>query len=618
VDRRDHRRASLPPRRRAIHRFVAVLWRGAIWQDARPMTPGDPRPDPREPDRELAELAAAIAMHDELVARRGVEIWIGGEPTFTRADSLDPAWLSAAAGSDKLARAHAVAVALGDALPAAVSRVTGRQFPDEDEPRFAFGVRWRDGQAEPGPRCAVDAPAELPPVDPGPDRWITVTPDPGVVEINIAPCASATAFADQAGAIWAAARAAGLSAHRHRFNGEVTDAGGGGQLSLGGPRPAHSPFVRYPSVLPALIRYVNNHPALSYWFANECVGSASQGPRPDEGTRERWDELGVTLSWLEQLADRGALPPDLLWQALGSLLVDGSGNAHRAELNVEKLWNPNIRAHGPRHGKMGIVELRAIRMPERPAMLVALAVLLRSIVARLVVADYRAPLVDWHDELHDRFALPAALSRDLRLVLGDLDSHGLGVPAQLRGLLDAWRPPGIACRLGDAVLTLRPALEFWPLVGDVASQERATARIVDASTQRWELSLDGPGPDRVAISTGGEAPGPARWVTLRGLGDGVRAIGVRRRIYPPIVGFHPGLPAADPLVVEWAWAGQRQRVALWAWRPGGGAYAGLPRDDADAVARRQERIEIATGPGEVTATGHWPEARPFTVDLRGA
>ena len=568
------------------------------------------------------ELEASLAMHDEMIARRGVEIWIGAEPTFTRPDSLEPAWTSAACGDDKLARAHALAVALGDRLPgAAVSRVIGRHFPDEDAPRFAFGVRWRDqpgdATAQLRTRCAADDPAVPPPADPDGDRWLTVTPDPGVVEVNMAPCASICAFAHQARRIWDAARAAGLSASRHRFNGDLADAGGGGQLSLGGDRPDHSPFVRYPHVLPALIRYINNHPSLSYWFANDCVGSASQGPRPDEGTRERWDELGVALGWLEDLADRGELSPDRLWQALGSLLVDSAGNSHRAEINVEKLWNPHIPPHGPRHGRMGLIELRAIRMPERPTMLAALAVLFRSIVARLTVSHYREPLVDWHDELHDRFALPAALSRDLRLVLGDLDEHGLGVPAQLRGELSAWRPAGIVCHLGDATLTLRPALEFWPLVGDVASQERSGARIVDASTQRWELSLDGPGPDRVAVSCGGAAPLSARWAHLHPLGDGVRAVGVRRRIYQPLIGFHPGLPAHDPLTVEWAWAGRSQRVDLFAWRPDGGPYTGLPVDDTDAVARRQERVAIVTRDGDITASGHWPEARPFTIDLRG-
>src|SRR5205814_7600725 len=139
---------------------------------------------------ELDELAASLAMHDELIARRGVEIWIGAEPTFTRTDSLEPAWTRAASGDDKLVRAHALACELGALWPGAtVSRVIGRQFPDEDEPRFAFGVRWRDGAAGPGVQGAIDDEPAPPPRDTADDRWLTVTPDPGVVEVNMAPCA---------------------------------------------------------------------------------------------------------------------------------------------------------------------------------------------------------------------------------------------------------------------------------------------------------------------------------------------------------------------------------------------------------------------------------------------
>src|SRR5262249_15523483 len=158
-------------------------------------------------------------------------------------------------------------------------------------------------------RVTADADAVPPPHELGDDRWLTVTPDPGVVEVNMAPCASATAFLAQSTQVWAAARAAGLSPLRYRFNGDVADSGGGGQITLGGATPTASPFIRYPHVLPALVRYLNNHPSLSYWFASECVGSASQGPRPDEGARERWDELEIALTWLEHLADRGELAP---------------------------------------------------------------------------------------------------------------------------------------------------------------------------------------------------------------------------------------------------------------------------------------------------------------------
>lgn len=557
------------------------------------------------------ELDASLEMHDELLSRRGVDVWVGAEPTFTRPDSIDAAWMGDTEGGDKLARAYALATRLADAIPgAALTRVRGQRRADEPSPRFAFGVRWRAGVTTPGARASIDAEPQPPPTETelAGDRWLAVTSAPGVVAVNIAPCATALAFADQARTVWAAAAGAGLSSVRHRFNGDRTDAGGGSQLAIGGSHPHTSPFVRYPHVLPALVRYINNHPSLSYWFANECVGSASVGARPDEGTRERWDELGVTLGWLERLADRGELPPEQLWHALCPLLADACGNAQRAELDVEQLWRPHLAAPGARHGKLGLVVLRAVRMPERSIMLAALAVLVRSIVARLVVSHYRAPLVDWHEDLHDRFALPAALSRDLRTVLGDLDDHGLGVPAQLRRELEAWRPPGIACRLGDATMTLRPALEFWPQLGDAGAPARAGARIVDASTQRWEIAIEGSGPDRVAVE--------GRWAHLRSIGDGARAIGVRRRVYQPSPGLHPGLPATDPLVIEWAWGGRAQRIELWAWRPAGGPYAGLPGDESEALARRQERLKLITSVGELTAFGHWAETRPFTIDLR--
>ncbi len=562
-----------------------------------------------------AELDAVFALHDDLIAKRGVDVWVGAEPTFTRHGATDPAWLTAAEGDDKLARALELAAALADRLPgASVTRQLGRAYPDEPGSRLALGVRWRDDAplTARGARAAADdAPVAPPTVDElGADRWLTIASGPGVIGVNTAPCPSSATFAAHARDVWTAARAAGLSATRYRENGDVADSGGGGQITLGGATPDASPFVRYPHVLPALVRYLNNHPALSYWFASEWVGSASRGPRPDEGVRERYDELELALERLEQRADHHRVRPDALWTALAPLLVDASGNAQRAELNVEKLWSPHTTPHGARHGKMGVVELRAIRMPEQPEMLAALAALLRGLVARLAIDDYRAPLVDWHDELHDRYALPAALAHDLRRVLGDLDDHGFGLPLALRRELEAWRPPGLACKLGDATLVVRPALEFWPLVGDAATQARAGARVVDASTQRYELSVAGPGPDRVVVA--------GRWVQLRDVGEGVRALGVRRRIYEPQPGFHPGLATLDPLVIEWSHAGRVQTIELHAWRPVGGAYDGLPATADEALLRRNERIRILTRAGEATAGSTWSATSPFTLDLRRA
>lgn len=200
------------------------------------------------------ELDAALAAHDELVSRRGVEVWVGAEPTFTRVDSHEPAWLGDAEGGDKLERAQRLDDALTALTPGArTGRVLGRHFEGEAEPRFALGVRWSDARA-------VDVVGGKPPTfeELAGDHWATVTPDPGVVEVNLAPCGTAGALYTQSRRVWQAAEAAGLSPLRFRFNGEVADSGGGGQLSIGGSRPTASPFVRYPHVLPALVRYVNN------------------------------------------------------------------------------------------------------------------------------------------------------------------------------------------------------------------------------------------------------------------------------------------------------------------------------------------------------------------------
>lgn len=172
----------------------------------------------------LDDMFAALAAHDDLIACKSVDVWIGGEPTFTRADSLDPAWASAAEGDDKLARAHALATELADQLPgASVSRVVGRTYLEEPKPRFAFGVRWRDDGSGEGERVALDAEPIDPPADLGGEHWLSVTPDPGVVEVNMAPTSTSAAFLAQAVGVWEAAHAAGLAPQRARFNGDLVD-----------------------------------------------------------------------------------------------------------------------------------------------------------------------------------------------------------------------------------------------------------------------------------------------------------------------------------------------------------------------------------------------------------
>jgi len=512
-------------------------------------------------------LLAELSEQDAVLRHRRLEVWIGSEPTFTVRSSQDPWWLTQAEGGDKLDRARALLADLAPRLPTRpqLLDLPGRHFEGEAAPRFCLGARFRRGTS-PGAG----------------EVQLTVTPDPGVVEVNTAPAADLATFFADAEAIYAAAATAGLSPVRWRYNGRGSDSGGGGQLTLGGPSAEASPFFRHPALLPRLIRFLCNHPSLSYAFASDCVGSASQGPRPDEGVRERFEELQVAVDRLES---RGAhLAPPEIWETLAPLLVDASGNSHRAELNVEKLWNPFLAGRG----RLGLVELRSLRMPSSASRLAAMAALFRALVARLAAVPYLEPLADWGASLHDQLALPTFLDEDLRGVLDDLASHGLGLGTATTALLLERPEPLAEVKVDRTTLTVLPAVEFWPLLGDVASQEQSGARLVDASIERVEVRIShdrGADPGRIGAN-GWEVP-------LTSADSGRRHVaGLRYRAFLPRPGLHPGLPAQDPLVLTWEREGHRTGVELHGWIPGGGTYPGLPDDELEAKRRRRERVRI--------------------------
>ncbi|MEI7703155.1 MAG: transglutaminase family protein [Deltaproteobacteria bacterium] len=531
----------------------------------------------------MQELLAECRAQDDALRGAGLEIWLGAEPTFTDRSSQDPHWLWMAEGGDKEERAAALLGELVGRLSAAFRREQpeGRLYPGEEKPRFCMGAAYL-------PRGG------------GSERRLTIAPDPGVIEVNLAPAPDLVTFAEHAGAVYAAAAAVGLSPERFRWNGNAGDSGGGGQLTLGGPTPERSPFFVRPRLLPSLVRYLNHHPSLSYAFAPECVGSAGQGPRPDEGVRERFDELAVAL---DRLAMREASGPEDLWNALAPLLVDASGNAHRAEVNVEKLWNPHL----PGRGRMGVVELRALRMPHAPERLLALGALFRAVAARLARAPFEEPLLDWGPELHDRASLPVSLAGDLADVIRDLAEHGLAPGRRLQSWLAPEAPEVARVELSGAVLTVRRAPEFWPLLGDVASQEGSTARLVDASSDRLELLVNSPGTPPGSLSAQGVEVG------LDAAGGPLHVGAVRYRAFAPRPGLHPGLGPHDPLVLEWERRGEAVRIELHGWKPGGGSYDGLPADGAEAERRCRERVVIR--PGRPRTPLRVPSAR-LTLDLR--
>jgi uncharacterized protein (DUF2126 family) len=539
-------------------------------------------------------LLAEVQEHDERLARHNFECWIGSEPTFTNARSQDPCWISEASGGEKEAHAKALLVALASQLPGPIElmQVYGRLYPGETSPRFCYGALFprHGGRANSmASTCRLDLISATPPISHD-QAWLTVTPDPAVVEVNMAPAHDLATFARWTDAVFNAARAASLSPERLRYNGDITDSGGGGQITLGGSTPLRSPFFVWPQLLPGLVRYTNRHPSLSYYFASACCGSASQAPRADEGVRERFDELSVALDYL---AARGAsATPKELWGTLSPLLVDASGCSHRAELNIEKLWNPWFGARG----QLGLVELRAIRMPESPERLVAVAALFRAIAARLALHPYLEPLIDWGAQLHDNASLPWHLERDLEAVFADLEAHGFGLGPGLRACLLAPADPVVKLTDNSATLELRNAISFWPLLGDAVLQATQGARLVDASTQRAQLLVSAPRGQALGVVgvNGYRVPLQPVYPTGQQLPrDRDYALAsIIYRAFVPQLGLHPNVPAHDPWNLEWTRAGETHHIRVHAWHATGGFYEGLPLNRDEAKARREARVVI--------------------------
>ncbi|HXX67877.1 MAG TPA: transglutaminase family protein [Polyangiaceae bacterium] len=425
-----------------------------------------------------------------------------------------------------------------------------------------------------------------PPVDES-VLWTTITPDPAVVEVNMAPHPSVLGFLRDNRRAYTAAAAVGLAPYRLHYNGTVADSGGGGQITFGGSCPERSPFLVQPHLLPRLLRYAQRHPSLSYFFAHDYIGGSGQSVRPDEHGMDAFNELKLALALIE---GEESPDPTTLWLALAPSLTDPVGNAHRAEINVEKLWN----AYQPGRGQLGLVEFRAFRMQHTPERAAALAAMLRAILAMLMTRDDESDLVNWGATLHDRFALPFYLEADLRGIFADLEAAGLPLAPLLRAELradqgDFWT--SIDC--GEVTLTVRRAREFWPLVGD-ASVQHGTSRLVDASSSRIELSIRPKASDRIAALEALQLRACGIELPLRTESDErgpVRLLGLRYRSFVPTRGLHPTLGSQAPLRLHLVDPSQSDalEITIHEWRPDGIAYDGLPPDLAQAAARRTAR-----------------------------
>jgi uncharacterized protein (DUF2126 family) len=445
------------------------------------------------------------------------------------------------------------------------------------------------------------------PPPPAPDRVrFAVTPDPGVLEVNLPPVASSAEAIALHHTVFDAALASGLTAERYLLDGRAAGSGGGNHITIGGPSPDRSPWLRDPGLLASLVTFAQHHPALAYLFTGLFVGPTSQAPRVDEARHDALYELELALP---RLYDR---PP--AWQVdalLRHLLVDVAGSTHRAEISIDKLFDP-----GTPYGRQGLVELRAFEMPPHPRMLAAQAILVRALVASFTAAPYRHPLARWGSELHDRFLLPYFLWRDFEDVLAHLAVHGAGLPGEAyRPFVELRCPLAGTLEVGDARIEVRNAIEPWHVLGEEAGPG-GTARYVDSSVERVELRAIGLDPGRYAIAVN-HAIVPLRPVA----GRDVQVAGVRFRAWCPPHALHPHLGIHHPLrfdvIDTWARrgvAGARYHV----WHPEGRAFDAPPLTRVEADARRGRRFTVegpSPWPLQARPVAAHPE-QPYTLDLR--
>jgi len=435
-----------------------------------------------------------------------------------------------------------------------------------------------------------------------------ITPDPGVIEVNVHPSDNWETLVRNTEILYDEARYSRLGTEKFMLDGRHTGTGGGNHITLGGNTPSDSPLLRRPDLLRSLLSYWHNHPSLSYLFSGIFVGPTSQAPRVDEARHESLNELEIAFREL----DRNTFTP--LWlvdRLFRNLLTDLTGNTHRAEFCIDKLYSPDSSS-----GRLGILEMRAFEMPPHTRMSLAQMLLIRSLVAKFWNHPYQKSLLRHGTILHDKYLLPHFIWEDFKEVIFDLNDTGYEFDANwYKVFLDFRFPIYGKVQLGPITLEIRMAIEPWLVLGEEGIQG-GTARYVDSSLERVQVRVFGMTGKRHIITCNG------RKIPIHPTGvNGEYVGGVRYRAWQPPSALHPTIPIHSPLIFDVVDTWNNRAVGGCTYHvshPGGRGYTIFPVNSNEAESRRFSRFY---------PFGHTPNGLkvnyeelnpefPYTLDLR--
>lgn len=462
-------------------------------------------------------------------------------------------------------------------------------------------------------KCAAELGLKLilegyePPRDPRLKK-LMITPDPGVIEVNIHPAASWDELIDNISVLYETARTCRLGTEKFMLDGKHTGTGGGNHVTLGAAKAEDSAFLKQPHLLESLLRYWQNHPSLSYLFSGQFIGPTSQAPRVDEARDDNLYELEIAL---RQLPSGETDSPWLIDRILRNFLVDLTGNTHRSEFCIDKLYSP-----GSATGRLGLVEFRNFEMPPHWRMSAVQMLLLRSLLARFAETPYKKSMIHWNHQLHDRFMLPHYIWEDMNWVVKDLTDAGFDFELDWLSPFQEFRFPHYGSfHIAGLQLDIHGAIEPWHVLGEESSTT-GTSRYVDSSVERLQVKIQGLYGERLMLCCN------KRRVPLQPTGkDGEYVAGIRFKAWNPYSSIHPTIGVHSPLVFDIVDTMNSRSLGgctYYVSHPGGRNYDTFPVNANEAEARRVARITgKGHSQGKIRMFKSEPHPkRPYTLDLR--